>query len=157
MHTALSQIDQIQILLHEYDSLSAQLRQFDADQFEICNIAVIGGTVLFALWADNKLKRSSFLITSILFSALLLSSWLFIDSLIATVSGKMKGIEAQVNAEAGRNLLDWETQYGSGGTLGKYVITRSPHGFLGSWASGGSGATLPQPHPQAEKQQMLKH
>src|ERR1017187_8434416 len=131
MNPTVSQLDAIQILLHEYDSLSNQLRQLDADQFQIFNLVGIAATALIALFSGGKLTKLAFIWSGSVFLVIFTVIWLLVDINVAKASRGIARIERAVNTMVGQQrLLSWETRHGFGGTLGKYFVRNADYSDL---------------------------
>ena len=98
----------IEILLHEYDTLREEvLRRYDAQFQSIGAMAVVLVGLLAALAShfDPKSVYLLIFISLFVFAAI----WLWADFDITKAAQRLRELEASINRRAGEDLLRWET------------------------------------------------
>jgi hypothetical protein len=108
--------EKIEILLHEYRSLSDQIVQRFVGQMVLYGAV---GAASVGLVAAVGLQW--FVLSGGLFVVGLVGVWLWtdIDRDIAKATARIIEIEARINRVVGEPLLEWETKHGRGGVIGK--------------------------------------
>ena len=122
MDDSIKDFQKAQILLHEYNTLRAEVLSRYVAQFQsggVASIVLLGIFTLFANIGFSFWFLGLVVLDLALFGAVLI--WIDID--IAKAAGRLREIETQVNALAGETLLRWENQYGLGGIVGKHLIS----------------------------------
>jgi hypothetical protein len=123
MDDSIKEFQKVQILLHEYNTLRAEVLSRYTAQFQSSTVAV-GAFVGLMLAASNPNIGFSWIIiillvaTGVLFGAVLF--WIDVD--IAKAARRLREIETQVNSLASDTLLRWENKYGLGGIVGKHFL-----------------------------------
>jgi hypothetical protein len=117
----LSQSDNIQVLLHEYDGLRSEIvqRWVGMQQQISIGVVVLLGIVAVLFSKDSKIDHPR---DYILYSLLGFAMCVFCYAMwqVGRDSGKaakrVREIEREVNQRAGAELLQWETRWGGGAT-----------------------------------------
>lgn len=127
--------EKTQIILHEYDSLRAEIVQRSGYMFQLIEVAAVIGFGLIIIFTTDIKYRQKLLSKStfgILFwSALSATIILFVIALfgfhrdIEKSAARIREIETHINSTYGEELLQWETRWGGAVTgywgLGKKV------------------------------------
>jgi hypothetical protein len=123
MDESIKDFQKIQILLHEYNTLRAEVLSRYSAQFQSSTVAV-GALIGLMVAASNPGVGFNWLIillliaTGPIYGGVLF--WIDID--IAKAAKRLREIETQVNSLAGETLLRWENKYGLGGIVGKHFL-----------------------------------
>src|SRR4051812_32597228 len=110
----------IQVLLQEYTTLRAEVLSRYTAQFQAGGIAAIILLSIITLAATTKIY--AFLILIVLDLGLFVVVILWIDVDIAKAARRLRRLEKQINFKAREELLKWESVYGLGGIVGKYIL-----------------------------------
>jgi tetrahydromethanopterin S-methyltransferase subunit G len=122
MDDSIKEFQKVQIILHEYNTLRAEVLSRYVAQFQAGGVASIVLLGVFSLFANQGF--SYWYVGIGVLDGLLLGAVLFwIDIDIAKAAGRLREIETQVNTVAGETLLRWENKYGLGGIVGKYFVS----------------------------------
>jgi Na+/H+ antiporter NhaC len=124
--TSLGESDNIQILLHEYDTLREEIIQRWVGMQQQISIGVIVLLGIITVLFSNQIQHPR---DYILYSLLAIAVCVFIYAMwqVGRDSGKaaerVREIEREVNLRAGAELLQWETHWG-GGAAGYWGSSR---------------------------------
>jgi hypothetical protein len=112
----------VQILLHEYNTLRAEVLSRYVAQFQsggVASIVLLGIFTLIANLGFSYWFIGLVGLDLILFAAVLV--WIDID--IAKAARRLRELEVQINSLAGGEaLLKWESVWGIGGVTGKHIL-----------------------------------
>jgi hypothetical protein len=101
-------VDQIQILLHEYDSLRSEIINRTGFGFQL---GAIGLAALALLISQRGLKLWIGLVVGII----LFGSGIALNlRAIQKLHVRLERIEKNINVHTGQDLLEWETRWGAG-------------------------------------------
>jgi hypothetical protein len=101
-------MDQISILLKEYDSVRAEIRARTDNQFQLLAFAgVAAGWVL----SEHVRNGERHLLVALLVPFLWFLFWNLLQ-VIKRCGNRLVEIEKQINGLAGEHLLEWETRWG---------------------------------------------
>ena len=114
--------EKVTILMHEYDTLRAELIAKNANATQIVTQAtlVLIGIITAVLLAYQSFGLSSSLsiffgtTSAILCLAVVGVAYVWLDRDTVKLSGRLRQIEASVNKSAQEEILVWETQMGAG-------------------------------------------
>lgn len=95
----------VDLLLHEYDALRAEILSRTTSRFQLLGFAAVAVSVLIANNVGGVLK--GLLITAIVVAAAAI--WLRFGRYTDRCAARIKGIEATINSEVHANALWWET------------------------------------------------
>jgi hypothetical protein len=96
----------VDIVLHEYDSLRAEMQTRMGARFQLIGFIGIAATVL----GTTDISGVSRVLIIIFALILLLGVWLYFGFYIKRLAKRLREIEAQVNSETGREVLVWESK-----------------------------------------------
>jgi hypothetical protein len=101
-------MDQLQILLHEYDSLRAEILERNTVLVQVCvTIGVLSVAVI--IWEQNVAKTVAFLV---LFACVSWGAFKFVEFDTLAASGRLQEIERKINTTVGEPVLTWEAEHG---------------------------------------------
>jgi hypothetical protein len=112
----------IQILLHEYNSLRAEVLSRYVAQFQSGGVTAIVLLGFLTLMANRGIHWSSVvLIVSDILLFLGVLAWIDVD--ITKAARRLRELEKEINDLAGGTpLLKWETEHGIGGLIGRPIL-----------------------------------
>jgi hypothetical protein len=116
----------IGILLHEYDSLRAEILSRYGAEFQVIAACAAYFVGLVTAWLAGWQTDSPMTYVSLALLALvaLIGLMTMSDTDVTRASWRIREIEARVNELAGERLLVWETYWGMGGGLGRLFARR---------------------------------
>ena len=122
MDDSIKAFQRIQVLLHEYNTLRAEVLSRYVAQFQSGGIAAIVLLSIITLISNrgfNYWLGALIALDLVLYVAVLI--WIDVD--IAKAARRLKTLEQEINSLAtGEPLLKWETVWGIGGILGKHIL-----------------------------------
>jgi hypothetical protein len=116
----MAQINNIQILLHEYDTLREEILTRSSHGIQLFGVAI----VLFVwLIIRDKFDRRLLIACTIIICLLGVGGWT-INRDISKAASRLRELEKDINNRAGEKLLIWETKWG--GAVTGYIGLAKP-------------------------------
>jgi hypothetical protein len=109
------------ILFKEYDTLRAEIISRTNNIYQVIGIGAALGIAVLSRPAPQGLGKA-FWVTLSIFSILIVSLWGALHLDISRTGGRLREIEAEVNAITGHELLKWETHWGRSRS---WIVTRA--------------------------------
>src|SRR5438067_2430716 len=98
----------INVLLHEYDTLRAEIVSRASSRFQLVGLAAVAATIVTARWGTGKHQRGILEVTVALTILAGVAIWALFLFYINRCAGRLKQIEAEINKALGCSVLIWE-------------------------------------------------
>jgi len=125
-------MEQISILLKEYDSLRSEVIARTAGLFTMATV-VVGIFAAIVSWKPLPEHLLSFFVITFALAGLMAVGLYLNADMVSDLAQRIREIEAHINALAGTSLLRYENEFGGGArgyVLRKKVISRFPYPVL---------------------------
>jgi hypothetical protein len=114
----MSELAKVQILLHEYDTLRAELLERHASLFHFYGFTTIAAVLLLTFFCTDGGRRAARWLLALL-GSVILAATVVINSDTVRLSKRIRQVEAEVNIRSGETLLRWESEWGWGRRAGR--------------------------------------
>lgn len=99
----------IGVLLHEYDTLRAEILARTSSRFQLVGLAAVAATIVTANWGSGKHFREILWIAIISTTLAAIVIWVLFVFYINRCAGRLIQIEHEINSALGCSVLIWES------------------------------------------------